>query len=628
MKPKDRSIQQRLRKLILWTSVVVLVLTSASYFTYELITFRTSTRNQLSLLGEIISANSTAALAFENRKDADEILNALKAEKHILAACIYDGSGKIFSKYPSQLPDSEFPSTLEPDGFRFTKSRLEGFQPIVQEKNRLGTLYLKSDLKTVYAKLRLYGIVAIMVIAVSLIFAYLLSGQIQKLIVKPLLGLAETAKIISDHRDYAVRAEQSNVNEVRILTDAFNHMLEQIETQNQEIISFNQNLEQRIDQRTVELARTNETLRMQNDLVRTVIDSSVDFIAVLDKDLRYLVLNKHAEDAYHAEKGAFIGKRIIDIFPQLKDSGMYGDLQKALKGELIYNPEYSSPVLGKKFENFYIPLKNNDNKVDRVLMVGHDITNIMEANQKLQVMNAQLEKSNESLEQFAYVASHDLQEPLRKIQVFSDLGEKYLHNTEIAKRYLAKINSSANRLSELIKAILNYSRLSSLDAEWEYTDLNEILGHIKNDLELLIEEKKAVITSDYLPTIKGIPLQLNQLFFNLISNSLKFTNTHPVIRIHCRLMSEGNQELLALHLNGSYLKLSFEDNGIGFQQDLADKVFEIFQRVHDQQQYSGTGIGLALCKRIVDNHHGIIKALSKPGAGTTFKIYIPASLII
>lgn len=617
------SIRQKLLRVIIMTSAAALILTCTAYFVYEFITFRETTKSNLSTLGEIIASNSTAALAFQNKEDASEILAALKAEKNIVAACLYDSSGQIFSKYPKDLSDSAFPAHPGNDGYEFDHAGLEGFQAVSQDGNRWGTLYLRRDINAMYARFRLYGLIAFLVTIVSFFIAYLFSRRLQRSVTEPILNLASTAKNISENRDYTVRAVRSSSDEVGMLTKAFNHMLEQIEAQNREIISFNQNLEQKIRERTNELQDANAVLRNQNEFVETIIDSSVDLISVLDKDLNYVILNKHAQQAYSPNGENLIGKNIVVAFPQIQASGILENLKKVLKGEIVHISNYRSPVLNRLFESFYIPLKNKDNNVDRILMVAHDITAIMEVNEQLQELNTELEKSNQSLEQFAYVASHDLQEPLRKIQTFSELAERNIKSEENLKRYLDKINSSASRMSDLIRAILNYSRLSKVDTEFVDVDLNTIIDHIKTDLELLISEKNAVVQHDDLPIIKGSPDQLSQLFMNLISNSLKFSDKQPVITVTSRLVSSVENEASELNRKGKFVELAFSDNGIGFDQQYADKIFHIFQRVHVSSKYAGTGIGLALCKRIVENHHGTITVKSKPGEGTTFYIYFP-----
>jgi PAS domain S-box-containing protein len=623
MKQKEISIQRKLMQMIMLTCGAVLVLTCAAFFTYEFLTYRDITKRELSTLGEIVAANSTSSLAFDNKEDADEILSALKAQKHLVAACLYDKEGKVFSTYPSNLPATSFPIP-QGSGYSFSGAYLQGFEPVIQGSTRLGTLFLKSDMKGVNDRFILYGIIAFTFIILSFIFAYLLSRRLQKSISTPILELAETASIVSEQQDYSVRVTKKTNDEIGVLTDAFNHMLMQIEKQNEEIIALNLNLEQKVSKRTGELEGANTILKQQNEFIETIIDSSVDLIAVFDRQLHYLILNKQADEIYKLKREDIIGRHILDVFPTLKGSVMVQNLERALKGEFIRQDTYKSLVSDRYFENFFIPLKDKNNNTDRVLVIGHDITSIMWANEKLKTVNTDLEKSNRDLEQFAYVASHDLQEPLRKIQTFSELSEKNVQHPEILKRYLQKINSSAHRMSDLIKAVLNYSRLSKSENEWAPIDLNAIVDSIKTDLELLIEEKQAVITATGLPVITGIPLQINQLFLNLISNSLKFSDAPPRITITANTVP-GKQIKTESEINKKedFTELVFSDNGIGFEQQYADRIFSIFQRLHSGPKYGGTGIGLALCKKIAENHGGAISVESEPGKGTRFFVYLP-----
>ncbi|HEY1021080.1 MAG TPA: ATP-binding protein, partial [Flavisolibacter sp.] len=388
---------------------------------------------------------------------------------------------------------------------------------------------------------------------------------------------------------------------------------------------LNATLEEKIVMRTWELQQANHALTEQNEFIQTIIDASVDIIVVFDKKLNFLVLNKQALQFYHMTREEVIGRNFLDIFPALKDQAFHQNLQKALQGEFLHVESYKAQLTNAWFENFCIPLKDKDGQVDRVLLIAHDITGMMKANEKLQQLNTELEKSNRDLEQFAYVASHDLQEPLRKIMTFSDLSERNLHNPEIQKRYLQKIASSAERMTALIKAVLNYSRLSNnSQASFTEVDLNSIVEQVKTDLELSIEEKGAVIESRQLPIVRGIPLQMSQLFQNLITNSLKFSEKRPHITINVRsLLPEETASNEMLKKDADYVQIVFSDNGIGFEQKYADRVFSIFQRLHVVDRIAGTGIGLALCKKIVENHGGTITVSSEPGNGTSFYITLP-----
>jgi signal transduction histidine kinase/CheY-like chemotaxis protein len=262
MKFKDLPIQKKLLRFIFLISAVVLFVTCITFFVYELYTFRQATLEKLSTIGKIVSTNSTAALAFDSKGDAIEILSALKSEPHVIGACLYDKNGKLFAQYPLNTDPKIFPAKPgSEEGYNFTRSFLEGFQLVMQDKEQLGTLYLKSDLGAMYERLELYGIIVTSVIALSFILSYLLSKILQKSISKPILDLAATAKIISEKADYSVRAIKLGEDELGSLTDAFNNMLAQIQDQNKALSEFNQNLEEKIVKRTMEVETANKELK-------------------------------------------------------------------------------------------------------------------------------------------------------------------------------------------------------------------------------------------------------------------------------------------------------------------------------------------------------------------------------
>ncbi|MGI8892528.1 MAG: sensor histidine kinase, partial [Bacteroidia bacterium] len=527
--------------------------------------------------------------------------------------------------YPAQINEDNFPLVPDSSGYNFTKNFLIGFEPVKQENTHLGTLYIQYDLKTLYDQILFFTIIGIAMIAGSLLLAFILSHSLQKTISQPILSLEKTAKIISDKKDYSVRAQHFGRDEIGSLTNAFNQMLEQIQDQNEKITSFNQNLEQKVNDRTVELKNANATLREQKEFVETIINSAVNLIMVYDHELNYLMINNKAEEYFPLPKEELPGKNFLDIYPQLKGQRAHNDLLRALKGEYIHNASFKSEISNRYFENFVIPLRNYENEIYGVLSIAHDITEIMEANEKLEAVNEELIKSNRDLEQFAYVASHDLQEPLRKIQIFTQLLEEHLEDKDLIIKYQEKINQSAYRMQLLIQDVLNFSRISKFEEAFSETDLNKVMEIVKNDFELLIREKEALINYPKLPVIKGIPLQLSQLFSNLISNSLKYNKRKPVIKISYSKCRADEVEGYAHHLNGadSYHHFKFSDNGIGFDSQYNDQIFSIFKRLHGKQDYSGTGIGLALCKKIVENHHGVIFAEGQPDAGATFHVILP-----
>ena len=247
--------------------------------------------------------------------------------------------------------------------------------------------------------------------------------------------------------------------------------------------------------------------------------------------------------------------------------------------------------------------------------------------QNLEEKNALLEKMNKELEAFAYVSSHDLQEPLRKIQIFVNrILEKEDGLSVNGKDYFKRIQNAAERMKQLIQDLLAFSRVKNDDNRFEIIDINKILAEVKNELKETIEEKHAIIRSEKLCVARLIPFQFKQLLQNLISNALKFSKagTPPHITITSEMGSGVKFKDAGAFPRKKYCHISITDNGICFDAQFKDQIFELFQRLHTREAYAGTGIGLAIVKKIVDNHNGIITANSEPNNGARFDIYIPA----
>jgi PAS domain S-box-containing protein len=276
------------------------------------------------------------------------------------------------------------------------------------------------------------------------------------------------------------------------------------------------------------------------------------------------------------------------------------------------------------------------NNITGFSKVTHDLTDkkhasdkIIEANKELEQKNAELYKANKELESFNYISSHDLQEPLRQIQNFAsrimDVEQQNL--SDKGKIYFERMNNSANRMQTLISDLLTYSRTTTAERKFENTDLNIIINQIKSELKETIDEKHATIEVGEMCEANIIPFQFRQLMHNLVGNSLKFSapDVTPHIKIYSCKITSRNAKDVNLPPEKEYIQISITDNGIGFDPQYKDRIFEVFQRLHDRQKIPGTGIGLAIVKKIVENHNGFITTTSALNEGATFDIYIPAS---
>jgi len=328
------------------------------------------------------------------------------------------------------------------------------------------------------------------------------------------------------------------------------------------------------------------------------------------------------------------GKNIKDLNPHQEQHwfDLYGGIAKKMQ-PLTFEQE--AVLINGWYEVSAFPLtKEKDNKVAVIFNdvstrkkaeielnafngrleqeVRERTATLVSLNELLEQKNEELEKSNKNLESFNYIASHDLQEPLRKIQTFLSIIKQRSKDADTVHTYMDKISMSADRMSNLIQDVLTYSRLS-VENQFADVDLDKVVDNVLSDYELMVTEKKATIKKDRLPVIKGIPLQMHQLFSNLISNSLKYNEGQPVITLSSKKLDS----------TPAMVEISLSDNGIGFDPQYSDQIFELFKRLHSKSEYKGTGIGLSICKKIVEQHHGTIEASSNQGTGALFTIQLP-----
>jgi light-regulated signal transduction histidine kinase (bacteriophytochrome) len=255
---------------------------------------------------------------------------------------------------------------------------------------------------------------------------------------------------------------------------------------------------------------------------------------------------------------------------------------------------------------------------EHLIHIFTDVTPIKEAQLQLERTVEELKRSNRNLEEFAHAASHDLKEPIRKIHFFTNQLKHQLSNrlAEGEERAFSRIENASQRMGNLIDDLLLYSHVSQRPHEMEKVDLNEKVQRVLDDLELDVQQKGAIVSVDKLPVVKGYRRQLQQLFQNLISNALKYSkkDVPPRIEISATEVTENGKP---------YHLIAVKDNGIGFDQEYADKIFQMFTRLHGKAEYSGTGVGLSIVKKVVENHNGFIKVESELGQGSTFNVLLP-----
>ena len=391
------------------------------------------------------------------------------------------------------------------------------------------------------------------------------------------------------------------------------------------ILSILQNVTDEIELR--------EQLKQRTQFAEAILDASVDRITVFDRNYKFVGWNKRCEQVHGKTKEEAIGKTIFEMFPGVENYPEFMDSQdRSLKGEFVHVPVVRDGYTGDYLELFYIPLINEMGETYAVVNVMHDVSDYVlntEAlsvlNKKLESKNAELEQKNEEITSFAFIASHDMKEPLRKIHTFSDwlVQQEIGMLSETGKKLVEKINFSVNRMETLIDDILVLTKIHSDTHREEDVDLNKILKQVMDEMDEQIRQTQTTINSKKLPSIKGNSNQVFYLFKNLISNAIKFQKpgSVPHITISSEVSKAGDLNLSDQH--EEYVKISFEDNGFGFDQHYSKKIFQVFQRLHGKYEFEGTGIGLAICKKIMENHNGSITAESELGKGSVFNCFFP-----
>jgi PAS domain S-box-containing protein len=377
-----------------------------------------------------------------------------------------------------------------------------------------------------------------------------------------------------------------------------------------------------------------EALAHERSLLRTLIDNLPDAVYAKDAAGRKLLVNPaDLKNLHYQTEAEVINKTDFDFFPKEMAEKFWADDQKVIQGQpIIDREEYVLDDAGQKrwLLTSKLPLRDQDGKIVGLVGIGRDITarklaedSLRSSEAKLRQSTIQLERSNHELQDFAYVASHDLQEPLRKIVVFGErLKDKKIEDLgPEARDYLDRMQKAAGRMQTLINDLLSFSRVTTKARPFAPVDLAEVAADVVNDLEGRIEQVKGrVEIVGTLPVIDAEALQMRQLLQNLTGNALKFRRPEepPVVKIEAQIVSGGTppQQLC---------KLMVSDNGIGFDEKYLDRIFNVFQRLHTRAEYEGTGMGLAITRKIALHHGGDITAKSQPGHGATFIVTLPVS---
>lgn len=666
MRFRDLPIRRKLMALLLFTSGAVLILTCIAFVSYEFVSFRAAAVRNLNTVGRVIAANSTAPLAFDNQADAADVLTALKGEPQIVAAALYDAGGKLFAQYLSgSRPGSAAeapPVAPGPDGYRFVSSGLVGVEPVREGANRrLGTLYLRADLRALKEQLTLYSLIAVVMTGVAFFVAYLLSRLTQQQISRPIQVLAQTARAVSERRDYSVRATKLGSDELGSLTDAFNQMLAQIQDRDQE-------RKEAADRLQAQLGRLN----LLGQITRAIGDRqdvpSIFQVVVrsLEEQLpaQFCCVCLHDEPENALTVTTVAPEALAKALAMQERARIPVDengLSRCLHGQLVYEPDvrelpFAFPARlarGGLCSMVAAPLLA-ESKVFGVLVAAraapHSFSSaeceflrqlsehVGLAAQQAQLYQA-LQRAYDDLKQtqqtvmqqerllalgtMASGIAHDINNAISPIALYADsmlerettLNPTVRGNLEIIRRAIDDVANTVARMREFYRTREPEQALVSVDLNRlvpQVVDLTRARWHDMSQLRGIVVKVRTELTPG-LPTIAGIEGELRDALTNLIFNAVDAMPTGGELRLQTRVArrdgaGDGSDEVV---------QLDVVDSGVGMDEETRRRCLEPFFTTKGER---GTGLGLAMVYGTMQRHGGDLDVQSAVGRGTTVRM--------
>jgi PAS domain S-box-containing protein len=627
------SLRRKITLVIMVNTFAALCAAGIAFAEYGIYRFKELRVEDLNALANILGTNSTAPLVFKDPKSAQDILQALAAKPHILAAVIYDRDGEPFAVYHRGTTADRFsPPPVENESSQFTSSHVLIFHKITFDSETVGHVFLEGDTVEYSQLLEGYLIFFGLIIAGVSLGAFAMAARLQRPISDPILELAWTAKMVTGTRDYSIRAGKRSEDEVGVLIDGFNEMLGQIQNRDAELRHAGEDLERRVDERTTELAqevtdrkRTQEALHESEEKIRLLLDSTAEAIYGMDRDgkctfcnpatLRLLGYQKpeellgkdmhevmhhtHADGTRYAQKDCNIAASLAE------GKGIHSDQ------EVYWHADGTSfPV-----EYWAYPIRRGGEVVGSVVTFL-DITERKQAQAALLDAKEAAEAGSRAKSEFLANMSHEIRTPMNGIIGMTDLALDTSLTAE-QREYLGLVKSSANSLLRVINDILDFSKIEAGRLELEETEfaIRDLFRDTLKTLAVRADKKHLElsmrVSSGVPQTVVGDPTRLRQLIVNLVGNAIKFTEAGNVTV---------DAELEKQSSDGVHLHIRVSDTGIGIPLEKQQLIFEPFAQADGSttRRFGGTGLGLTISRQIVELMGGRMWVESEMGKGSTF----------
>src|SRR6266403_885966 len=649
-------IRRTLMRMIFLSSGAVLAVTTTGFCSYEFLTFRQSSVQQLQILSQAIASNSTAALAFDNADDATVILAAFKADPHIAAAALYDSQGKVFATYPRGQPETHFPVRPGASGYTFGPTELVAFQPVAEGSRRLGTLFVESDLGAMYARVRLYALIVLLVIGISLPLAYLISRRLQHRLLQPILALAETTRAVSERHDYTVRAVRTGAYEFDLFTDTFNQMLTQIQQSEGK-------LHAQLERLSLLQHITRATGERQDlpSIFQVVLDSLEQNLPV---DFGCFLLHDAAAQSLTVSVLGVAGRGFAEAVALTEQVNVPLDangLSRCVAGHLVYEPDvllvpfpFPQRLAAAGLRSMVIAPLIVENQVFGVLVCGRRkdqafssgeceflkqlSEHVALAGHQAQ-LNGALQQAYDDLRQSQHTVlqqerlralgqmasgiAHDINNAISPVSLYTEsLLEREPNLSERARGYLTTIQRAIEDVARTVERMREFYREREAQLTLERVDLNRAVRQV---VELTrprwsdLPQQRGVMVdlttelTDGVPDIMGAEHEIRDALTNLIFNAVDAMPSGGMLTVHTRKSVEVDGEDRVL--------IDVSDTGVGMDEDTRRRCLEPFFTTKGER---GTGLGLAMVYGMIQRHSAELDIESTVGAGTTVRLSFPS----
>ena len=630
---RNLSIRRKLTLLITIITCAAILLACGAFLSFDVYRFRHSSVRDLEMLAQILGSNSTAALTFNDANSGHEILQALSANEHILGACVYRNNGRTFASYERDSAVSRFSCPpVESDASRFEQGRLMVFRKVVLDGEQIGAIFLASGLDELSQLLRLYAALFGLIVVSLSTGAYFLAARMQRTISDQILSLAETTKAVTTSKDYSIRVHRSAHDEVGVLIEGFNGMLAEIQRRDRELQGAQDELEQRVEERTNELRQeisvreqTEAALRETEERTRLLLDSTAEAIFGVDLHGRCTFCNRSTLRLLgYTDAQDLLGRDMHDLIHHIRpDASRYPveecPLADAVRNGKAYHRD--DKILrradGTSFpaEYWSHPVVRNGQALGAVVTFVN-ITERRAAQQVLQSAKEAAEAASRAKSEFLANMSHEIRTPMNGIIGMAELALD-THLTDEQREYLSMVKLSADSLLAVINDILDFSKIEAgkMELDSSVFSVREIIEETirsfgvtaaKKHLELVCD-----IHADVPQVVAGDYARLRQVVVNLLGNAIKFTDRGEIVlQAKVQQMQEQSVEV----------HFTVRDTGIGIPKNKQSLIFEAFAQADGSstRKYGGTGLGLTISSRLVAMMGGRVWLDSEPGQGSTF----------